>query len=89
MTSTAVLVATIDSLVDGWCERRNLKALRYILAAWPSSLALTDDWEDLCEALRNVLALAHRDLSAAEINAAEEAIVAIDTALRARDIPRP
>jgi hypothetical protein len=79
--TTADLAAAIDALVDHWCERRSIRALRQILAGWPSPLRLTDDWGELRTALRNVLAFARPELSPDEIEAVEEAIVAIDIAM--------
>jgi hypothetical protein len=79
--TTAELAAAVDELVDQWCERRSLRALRQILVAWPSPLRLTDDWGQLREALRNVLAFARPELSSDEIGAVEEAITAIDVAM--------
>jgi hypothetical protein len=84
IATTANLRGVIDRLVDRWCERRNLTALRLILAAWPSPLKLTDDWAELRIALRNVLALARGNLSPEEIDEIEGSIVAIDIALRPR-----
>jgi hypothetical protein len=52
---TTALDAVIAALVDGWCERRCLRALGWILRAWPTTLAHTDDGGDLRTALRNVL----------------------------------
>jgi len=82
--TSADLNAAIDALVDGWCERRCLRALGWILRAWPTTLAHTDDWGDLRTALRNVLAFARSELTRAEIDAVEEAIVAIDVAVDSR-----
>jgi hypothetical protein len=75
----------VDALVDQWCERRCLKALRHILAGWPSPLALSDDWYNLRDALRYVLAFARTELTPEEIDATEEAVVAIDIATRRPD----
>lgn len=82
--TTADLDAAVNALVDGWYERRCLRALGWILRAWPTTLAHTDDWGDLRTALRNVLAFARSELTPAEINAVEEAIVAIDIAVDRR-----
>ena len=79
--TTAELAATVDRLVDRWCERRSFDALRCILAAWPSPLHLTDDWGELRDALRNVLAFARPDLEASDIDTVEKAITAIDIAM--------
>lgn len=79
--TTVELAAALDELVDQWCERRSLRALRQILFGWPSSLRLTDDWGELRHALRNVLAFARPELSSDEIEAVEEAVAAIDVAM--------
>jgi hypothetical protein len=41
-------------LIDAWCERRQLKLLRTILAAYPRVSGLTDDWGDLVAALKTI-----------------------------------
>jgi hypothetical protein len=51
------LLSKLDALVDRWCERRALKPLSIILAAWPfGGGGLTDDWARLLDALKNVRA---------------------------------
>jgi len=46
----------IYALVEGWCDRRDLGHLRIILAAWPRTTDLTDDWAMVMEALRDLRA---------------------------------
>ncbi|MFP5415245.1 MAG: hypothetical protein ACLGG1_09585, partial [Gammaproteobacteria bacterium] len=41
-------------LVDAWCERRQLKLLRTILAVYPRVSGLTDEWGDLVKALKTI-----------------------------------
>ncbi|MDB4967293.1 MAG: hypothetical protein JWN44_2982 [Myxococcales bacterium] len=54
----AELVPRLNALVDNWCERRALKPLSTILAAWPfGGAGLTDDWGRLMDALKNVRSL--------------------------------
>ena len=48
------LVRILDLLIDGWCERRALQPLGALLQGYPSLLRVTDDWENLYRALRNV-----------------------------------
>jgi hypothetical protein len=51
------LLPRLNALVDSWCERRALKPLSIILAAWPfGGGGLTDDWGRLLDALKNVRA---------------------------------
>ena len=44
----------IATLVNGWCERRELGALATILTPWLSNNGLTDGWDDLASALRTL-----------------------------------
>jgi hypothetical protein len=44
----------LGMLVDAWCERRQLKLLRTILAAYPRVSGLTDEWGDLVKALKTI-----------------------------------
>lgn len=82
ITTAEQLRAEVDRLVDGWCEKRSLRALRYILMAWPSTLAMTDDWQNLRKALRNVIAFAAPELDPGEADMITDAITAIDKATR-------
>ena len=41
----------VAALIDGWCERRALKALSIVLPSWPP-FGHSDQWYDLREALR-------------------------------------
>lgn len=74
--------AALDSLVDGWCERRALRPLRLLLPAYPMASTLTDAWMDLHSALRDVRAFARDDLGAEEPATVEDAIFAVGQALR-------
>ena len=47
MHDTIEIQKSIKILVDQWCERRCLTALKYILQGWPLSSGLTDDWAEL------------------------------------------
>jgi hypothetical protein len=49
----------VKELVDRWCDRRDLKALRLILSGWPRVSGLTDEWAQLIEALRSLRAEGH------------------------------
>ena len=50
------ILEQVGQLVDAWCERRALKPLRHVLAGFPLSNGLTDDWAGLLTALQNVRA---------------------------------
>ncbi len=44
----------LGSLIDAWCERRQLTLLRVILGAYPRVSGLTDEWESLAHALKTI-----------------------------------
>jgi hypothetical protein len=60
-------VRQIEFLVDAWCERRCLRALREVLRSWPLSSGLTDEWAQLLDALEKVRAFARMELTDAEL----------------------
>ena len=66
------------ALVDAWCERRCLRALREVLAGWPLTIGLTDDWGQLREALAGPRAFADAELVEDERVAVGRAIAGID-----------
>src|SRR5687768_2299403 len=57
---------TVQALIDGCCEKRNLQALRLVLPAYPPG-ALTDDWGDLLIALKQVRISCRDDLELKEM----------------------
>ena len=61
-------------LVDGWCDRRCLRALRHALAGWPMTNPLTDGWAAFMDAMKNVRADARDELTAAELDAVDDLI---------------
>ena len=65
-TDSAHLFNTIQTLVEGWCDRRCLKALRAILHGYPLSSPFTDGWGELLTALQDVRAFARDELTDAE-----------------------
>jgi hypothetical protein len=62
MRSATKVGAEIEKLIGAWCDRRALRALREILAGWPLTSGLTDDWGNLLAALERVRAFARDDL---------------------------
>ena len=56
----------IDKLVDGWCERRCLKPLRYILQHCPLLSGLTDEWGALHESLKDIKGFCQKELNEEE-----------------------
>jgi hypothetical protein len=61
------LTKTLDTLIDGWCERRALRPLQYLLRAYPAVLAHTDQFEDVLDALKDVKGLARKELTEKEL----------------------
>ena len=73
----------ISDLVDDWCDRRELRALSYVLPAWTGNNGLTDGWSQLRDDLKHAYAMC-TDLPAEERDKLKEAYVGIDVALRNR-----
>ena len=55
--------STLDALIDGWCERRALKPLGYLLRKYPGLLAHTDQQFELLDALKDVKVLCYHELT--------------------------
>ncbi len=81
-TDTDRLFGSIQKLVEGWCDRRCLKALRAILRGYPLSSPFTDGWGDLLIALQDVRAFARSELTEAEHAAVDECIRAVERVLQ-------
>jgi len=73
--------AIIASLVEAWCERRELIALSYVLPAWTGNVGLTDGWAQLRDDLKHAHVMC-RDLPVEERDKLKQAYVAIDVAIR-------
>jgi hypothetical protein len=71
-------------LFRAWCDRRAIRALRAVLAGWPSNFLLTDDWLELQVALKNTIAFAREELLPKEVEMVADMIAAIDRAIDAR-----
>jgi len=70
----------IESLVDSWCERRELTALSYVFPAWTSNNGLTDGWAQLRDDLKHAHVMCTH-LPADERDSLKQAYVAIDGAI--------
>jgi hypothetical protein len=57
------LLKTLDGLIDGWCERRALKPLGYLLRKYPGPLFHTDQQFELLDALKDVKGLCYHELT--------------------------
>jgi len=60
------ILKSVALLVDEWCNRRCLQALRFILPGYPLRSGLTDDWADLLKSLEDVRAFAIDELTELE-----------------------
>lgn len=72
----------VNDLVEAWCDRRDLTALRAILNGWPLTSGLTDDWELLASALHSLAGMRH--LPEEERQTAKRLWVEVDAMLRNR-----
>jgi len=72
----------VEKLVDGWCERRNLRALRIVLPAYPMADGATDAWGGLLAALKQVRISCREDLEMKEMDALVSLIQDIERSLQ-------
>lgn len=64
----------VGELVEAWCDRRCLGALREILSGYPVTSPLTDSWAELLTALEGVRAFARDELTPQERDRVEHLI---------------
>ena len=81
MNEASQILSKLDKLIDGWCERRRLKPLRYILQNYPPFSGLTDEWGALLESLNNIKGLCGDELTAEEKKLLIEVINAVHDAV--------
>ena len=79
------LFKTLDGLINGWCERRELRPL-YLLRVYPGVLAHTDKQFQLLEALKNLKRLCCDYLTPEELRLVTQAYNFLEEQLRARII---
>jgi len=84
MSSPNEVPAILDRLVTGWCERRALGPLRYILQCYPPASYLTDELHRLLEAMKDVRGLAGDALTEDENRDLTRAIILLQDALQNR-----
>lgn len=80
------LFETLDGLINGWCEHRALRPLRYLLRAYPAVLEHTDQQFQLLEALKNVKSLCRNDITSEELRLITQAHNFLEERLRTRVI---
>jgi hypothetical protein len=76
--------ATLGGLIDAWCERRALKPLRFLLPAYFSPLAHTDQLFELLEAIKDVKGLCRAELTQDELARTIEVHNIVEDALKSR-----
>jgi len=64
----------LDWLVNGWCERKALKPLRFLLPSYPSVLVHTDQFAALLNSLRDIKGLCGSELKPEELTLVISAI---------------
>ena len=64
---------TLDGLINGWCERRALHPLSYLLPAYSGILARTHQQFQLLEALKNLKRLCRDYLTLEELRLVTQA----------------
>ena len=64
----------IQGLVESWCDRRCLRALRAVLQGYPLMSPLGDGWGELRLALENVRAFAREEITTEELRAVDNLI---------------
>ena len=72
------LFDAIRQLINAWCDRRSLRALRAILRGYPMTSPLTDGWGELLLALMDVRAFAHDELTQGERASVDRCIAMIE-----------
>jgi hypothetical protein len=80
------LFNNIQRLVETWCDRRCLCALRNVLRGYPLVSPLGDGWGELLIALQDARAFARDELTADEQNILEDCIRAVDGAIHGAGI---
>src|SRR5450755_4103409 len=60
-------VPGLRDLIEAWCDRRCLNALKYVLPAYLSFNGRIEGWSMLCSAVRNARTFAHDELTEGEL----------------------
>jgi hypothetical protein len=78
------LAAAVTALIDGWCARRALAPLRYVLPVWPPESSLPSDWWQLRDAMTFVRRTLPHELAAEEQTAMNDVTDFLDRMLNLR-----
>jgi hypothetical protein len=81
LAQSAELFGTLQALVESWCDRRCLKALRAVLRGYPLSSPFTDGWGELLLALQDVRAFARNELTDGERATVDDCIRTVERLL--------
>ena len=81
MPEAIEIFTTLDELIDRWCERRALGPLRIILRAYTLSNNLTDGWQQLYDAVRDIRYLCKTCLTDDEQQKIGQLIIALQAGL--------
>jgi hypothetical protein len=68
----------LQMMVEAWCDRRALTALRCVLRGYPLSSPLTDGWAELMSALKDVRAFAREEITPEELITIDECVRALE-----------
>jgi hypothetical protein len=79
--SNEQLFQEVRGLVETWCDRRALRALRHILHGYPVASPLTDGLAELMIALKNVRAFAAEEITAEKLSTIDECVRVIGRAV--------
>ena len=77
------LFDTIRQLINAWCDRRCLRALRAILSGYPMTTPLNDGWGELLRSLLDVRAFARDELTQVERALIDRCIATIERVMPA------
>jgi hypothetical protein len=55
-SETPDVLADVSTLIDAWCDRRELRPLAQLLPAWLANNGLTDGWAGVLDALTTIRA---------------------------------
>ena len=67
LSKSAEQVPGLRDLIEAWCDRRCLNALKCVLPAYLSFNGRIDGWSMLCAAVRDARTFAHDELTEGEL----------------------
>lgn len=82
MTDGPAVMRQVSLLVDAWCERRALRALREMLGGLPVEEGPADEWPDVRAALLAVREHASHELQGDERETLDRLIAEVDAIVR-------